>query len=133
MDLIESINDYKKSKLQLKEFFIGLEELRLKRTSTGYITTSFIVKESDLKLRITDLNHSLLEYRRLNNIYEVGDNVVYRNLPHERVFRVRCVGGDSIVIYELWDEFGAKTFSEFAPYLDIQHATDVEIKQGYRE
>lgn len=74
----------------------------------------------------------LLEYRRANNIYEVGDGVVYPHLSHERLFSVRYVGGDQIVVYELWDEMGAKTFTEFHPYSDIRHATDAEIKAGHR-
>ena len=75
---------------------------------------------------------ALLEYRRANNIYEVGDGVVYPHLSHERLFSVRYVGGDQIVVYELWDEMGAKTFTEFHPYSDIRHATDAEIKAGHR-
>lgn len=74
----------------------------------------------------------LLEYRRQHNIFEVGDKVVYRALPHERLFSVRFVGDDEIVVYELWDEMGAKTFTEKHPYSDINHATDEEIKAGKR-
>lgn len=73
-----------------------------------------------------------LEYRRQHNIFEVGDKVVYRALPHERLFSVRFVGDDEIVVYELWDEMGAKTFTEKHPYSDIDHATDAEIKAGKR-
>ena len=78
------------------------------------------------------LDKELLEYRRENNIFEVGDVVVYPHLSHERLFSVRYVGGDQIVVYELWDEMGAKTFTEFHPYSDIRHATDAEIKTGHR-
>ena len=78
------------------------------------------------------LNRELLEYRRQHNIFEVGDKVVYRALPHERLFSVRFVGDDEIVVYELWDEMGAKTFTEKHPYSDIDHATDAEIKAGKR-
>lgn len=78
------------------------------------------------------MEEALLEYRRANKIYEVGDFVVYRTLPHERLFSVRYINDNSIVIYELWDEMGAKTFSEFAPYSDIRHANDAEIEVGRR-
>ena len=78
------------------------------------------------------LNNQLLEYRRQHNIFEVGDKVVYRALPHERLFSVRYVGDDEIVVYELWDEMGAKTFTEKHPYSDIDHATNEEIKAGKR-
>lgn len=79
-----------------------------------------------------ELDRQLLEYRRANNIFEVGDKVVYRALPHERLFSVRFVGDDEIVVYELWDEMGAKTFTEKHPYSDIDHATDAEIEAGKR-
>ena len=78
------------------------------------------------------LKKALLEYRRQHNIFEVGDKVVYRNLPHERLFSVRYVGDDEIVVYELWDEMGAKTFTENYPYSDIDHANDAEIEAGKR-
>ena len=42
------------------------------------------------------------------------------------------VGDDEIVVYELWGEMGAKTFTEKHPYSDIDHATDAEIKAGKR-
>lgn len=77
-------------------------------------------------------NKANLEYRRQHNIFEVGDKVVYRNLPHERLFSVRYVGDDEIVVYELWDEMGAKTFTEKHPYSDIDHANDTEIEAGKR-
>lgn len=78
------------------------------------------------------LQVNLLEYRRQHNIFEVGDKVVYRNLPHERLFYVKAVLDGSIVLHECWDELGAKCFSEFEPYSDIQHANDAEIKAGKR-
>lgn len=64
--------------------------------------------------------------------FKVGDKVVYKTLPHKRLFSVRFVGGDEIVVYELWDEMGAKTFTEVYPYHDIRHATLEEIAAGYR-
>lgn len=79
-----------------------------------------------------DIAAVMLNYRRQHNIYEVGDKVVYRNLPHERLFSVRYVGDDEIVVYELWDEMGAKTFTENYPYSDIDHANDAEIEAGHR-
>ena len=81
---------------------------------------------------LNELRYELLQYRRANNIFEVGDKVVYRALPHERLFNVRFVGDDEIVVYELWDEMGAKTFTEKHPYSDIDHANDEEIKAGKR-
>lgn len=81
---------------------------------------------------LTEIKEELLKYRRQHNIFEVGDKVVYRALPHERLFSVRFVGDDEIVVYELWDEMGAKTFTEKHPYSDIDHATPEEIAAGKR-
>lgn len=82
--------------------------------------------------KFIQIDSELLEHRRQHNIYEAGDLVAYRTLPYERLFSVRYIGGDEIVIYELWDEMGAKTFTEMHPYSDIRHATDEEIKVGRR-
>lgn len=73
-----------------------------------------------------------LRYRRQHNIYERHDLVVFKELPFERLFSVRHVGGDSIVIHEIWDEAGARSFSEDKPYSDIRHATPEEIAAGHR-
>lgn len=107
MDLIEQLGGYEESKKFLSEIFNNKSPCKI-------------------------LNRELLEYRRQHNIFEVGDKVVYRALPHERLFSVRFVGDDEIVVYELWDEMGAKTFTEKHPYSDIDHATDAEIKAGKR-
>lgn len=64
--------------------------------------------------------------------FKIGDLVVYPKLPHNRLFKVYKVGGDSIVVHECWDELGAKAFTEFAPYSDIRHATPDEIVAGYK-
>ncbi|MBF7685989.1 hypothetical protein I2F17_09185 [Acinetobacter sp. B10A] len=64
--------------------------------------------------------------------FKRGDLVVYTDLPHERLFSVRYVSDDEIIVYELWDEMGAKTFTEFYPFSDIRHATPEEIKAGNR-
>lgn len=65
-------------------------------------------------------------------IYKVGDIVVYHNLPYRRVFCVKFVYPDSIVLHECWDEAGAKCFSEFAPFEDIRHATPEEVALGIK-
>lgn len=67
------------------------------------------------------------------NEFKRGDIVVYPDLPHERLFSVRYVSDDEMVVHELWDEMGAKTFTEFYPFPDIRHATPKEIEQGYRD
>ena len=112
MNLIEQLGGYEKAKEVYKNFKDDSSSLN---------------RQHALNVKI-----AMLEYRRQHNIFEVGDKVVYRALPHERLFSVRFVGDDEIVVYELWDEMGAKTFTENYPYSDIDHATDAEIKAGKR-
>lgn len=81
---------------------------------------------------VFDIRKALLDYRRKNNMYQVDDYVVYRTLPHARLFCVKSVFEDSIVIQECWDEAGAKCFSEFSPFDDIRHAEDREIEARQR-
>ena len=75
---------------------------------------------------------AMLEYRREHNIFEVGDKVVFHSLPYARLFYVKAVLDDSIIVRECWDEAGARCFSEFKPYLDIRHANPEEIAAGHR-
>lgn len=119
MNLIEQLGGYEKAK----------EILSRERNSENIDPVIYLNGNEILIDAICD---ALLEYRRQHNIYEVGDWVVYRNLPHERLFYVKAVLDGSIVLHECWDEVGAKCFSEFEPYSDIQHANDEEIKAGKR-
>lgn len=117
MDLIEQLGGYERAKAFLNAASYTMDELIMMQRSG---------------VRPQHVEKALLNYRRQHNIFEVGDKVVYRALPHERLFSVRFVGDDEIVVYELWDEMGAKTFTEKHPYSDIDHATDAEIKAGKR-
>ncbi|WP_262382444.1 hypothetical protein [Acinetobacter guerrae] len=65
-------------------------------------------------------------------MFKVGDLVVFKGLPYDRLFRVHKKGGDSIVLHECWDEAGAKCFCEDYPYSDIRLATTEEIAAGHR-
>lgn len=65
--------------------------------------------------------------------FKRGDLVVCSNDSTNRnLFSVRYVAADEIVIYEVLDEMGAKTFTEPYPYFDIRHATQKEIDAGRR-
>lgn len=114
MNLIEQLGGYEKSK----------RELELKEQNS--IFQCCIAVDAEM------IRDALLQYRREHGIYEVGDKVAYRNLPYTRLFYIKAVLDDSIVVRECWDEAGAKCFSEFEPYPDICHATDAEIKANKR-
>lgn len=123
MNLIEQLGGYEKAKEKRDDISHTLDN--------GELLGGGDAREG-LYERLESIDKALFEYRRQHNIFEVGDKVVYRALPHERLFSVRFVGDDEIVVYELWDEMGAKTFTEKHPYSDIDHATDEEIKAGKR-
>lgn len=65
-------------------------------------------------------------------MFKVNQKIVYHSLPHKRLFYVKAVLSDSIVVNECWNQAGAKSFSEFPPYADIRHATPQEIAAGHR-
>lgn len=123
--------------MNLIEEFGGYDQAKSERDKINYKLNNgdFVGGGSPkeyLYERLSLIEIDLLEYRRANNIFEVGDKVVYPNLSHKNLFSVRYVNNGEIVVYELWDEMGAKTFTEFYPFSDIRHATDEEIKAGYR-
>lgn len=67
-----------------------------------------------------------LEYRRVNNIFEVGDDIVLS-------------GGNCTLIYKLYERIGKYVYlkrpsgREYDFHIDeIRHATDAEIKAGKR-
>jgi len=106
----------------------GYEEAKMLRGTTS----NALLDMKTWTVHVDDIDLALLEHRRANNIFERHDLVVFKELPFERLFSVRYVGGDSIVIHEIWDEAGARSFSEDKPYCDIRHATDLEIQAGRR-
>lgn len=65
--------------------------------------------------------------------FKVGDKIVYHSLPYSRLFYVKAVLGESIVVSECWDKARVKYFSEFHPYVDIRTAKPSEIKSGFKE
>ena len=123
MSLIEQLGGYEKAKEKRDDISHTLDNSELLGGGDA---------REGLYERLESIDKALLEYRRQHNIFEVGDKVVYRALPHERLFSVRFVGDDEIVVYELWDEMGAKTFTEKHPYSDIDHAIPEEIAAGKR-
>lgn len=82
---------------------------------------------------IDALGAELLEYRRANNIFEVGDRVVWKCMDFENYlyevfdtedgihFDIELTGGKSIAHYVRGGTLDS-----------IRHATDEEIAAGYR-
>lgn len=153
MNLIEQLGGYEKA----NEVFLGNPE-----TSTHYNLNSLgghYAKEGVLKLNhrwqwfntidkqwywdfsesnhieIHDIKKALLEYRRQQNIYEVGDKVViesYRNtyISCDRPSQYSI--GDLMVIHNLDGNVISDDDYNFIDYRDVRHATPEEIKAGRR-
>lgn len=67
----------------------------------------------------------LLEYRRQNNIFEVGDKVVLISMSDNEVFEyTEYSKGLDLHFFESEHNYGHAKLS------DIRHATDEEIKAG---
>ena len=70
------------------------------------------------------LNNQLLEYRRANNIYEVGDKVVsIDKYSNDMIFTVAELTSKNV--------FTSMEFGEIA-YSFVRHAKEEEIKAGKR-
>ena len=80
------------------------------------------------------LRDALLEYRRANNIYEVGDDVVFCNFL--KGVSQKWLGETFKVIHVYEDEDVAAVSSSgvntHLTLYTIKHATDAEIKAGRR-
>ncbi len=136
MNLIEELGGYEKAKgVAEDDFFKGFTHVSLDGKRGINDDFSFIphLKEALKEMvRISDIKESLLEYRRANNIFEVGDKVVYLDEPILRcvteVKTIKCVGGKSVWAYS-GDRYDFATEVYFNQF---RHATDEEIKAGHR-
>ncbi|AYP68877.1 hypothetical protein [Acinetobacter phage vB_AbaM_IME285] len=71
------------------------------------------------------LKRALLEYRRQNEIYEIGDKVVYESeCKSNKVYEIESLGGD---MGDLTLVGGMKPWD-----FQVRHATDEEIEKGCR-
>ena len=112
MNLIEQLGGHEKAK----------RELQLKIDNS--------VLQCCMSVTADMIRDALLEHRRENNIFEVGDKVVYKGKA----------GLSGLFEIETLTKTGkpktvkAKRFGKFpCRYCEVQHATDKEIAQGYRD
>lgn len=117
MNFIESLGGYEKAKAKRRDINNTLDSCEFTCSGDAY---------DGLLDRLESIDKSLLDYRRKNNIFEVGDWVVKTN-PKIRYAHVRVVISTSI-------SGGAALDYQGFPYRYpcIRHATDEEIKAGHR-
>lgn len=79
------------------------------------------------------LNNQLLEYRRQHNIFEVGDEVVFKDSSHA-LDRCGLGSGEVLVIKDIdfYDYLIFECSSHGHGKKWFRHATDEEIKAGRR-
>ena len=95
----------------------------------GYGKAKQKYSERPFDLAWSDIGKALLEHRREKNIFEVGDKVVYKGKAGlSGLFEIETLtktGKPKTVKTKRFGNFPCR-------YCEVQHATDKEIKQGYR-
>ena len=96
----------------------------------GYGKAKQKYSERPFDLAWSDIGKALLEHRRENNIFEVGDKVVYKGKAGlSGLFEIETLtktGKPKTVKTKRFGNFPCR-------YCEVQHATDKEIAQGYRD
>ncbi|ENW00173.1 hypothetical protein F938_00817 [Acinetobacter bereziniae LMG 1003 = CIP 70.12] len=100
-----------------------------KDTLENYEATKHLAVFNITENRANDIQEALLKYRRENNIFEVGDYVVYKsNAGLEGLFQIETLtktGKPKTVKTKRFGNFPCR-------YCEVQHATPEEIKAGHR-
>lgn len=105
MNLIEELGGYENAK----------RELELKEQNSVFQCCTAVDAEM--------IRSALLQRRRENNIFEVGDLFVFNNGDNPEITKVQHVWGDAV-----WGGY----CGEIPKNTDIRHATPQEIKAGHR-
>ena len=111
MNLIEQLGGYEKAK----------RELQLKIDNS--------VLQCCMSVTADMIQDALLEYRQENNIFEVGDKVVFKKeygISNSSVIDIYKVSEN---MFQFQTIFGSTPVDTAL----IRHATDKEIAQGYRD
>lgn len=138
MDLIEQLGGYERAKRVEKNVYgTGSRLIRYPSKDFDYNDDGGNVCDVELiSFKANDLKKSLLEYRRANNIFEVGDKVVFSNkcaLNHS-IWQVIKNDGN-IVVAPICNHNGRVVVESNTPVqhpYSIQHTTDAEIAAGHR-
>lgn len=105
--MINSFNEYEKAKTELRIVRI--------QNSSNYSHD--------------DIEQSLLQYRRANNIFEVGDKVLRADMEQNAIFTIvdKSILNDKEIIFCSINDLTYCFYSSI-----LRHATDEEIKAGKR-
>ena len=96
----------------------------------GYEKAKQKYSERPFDLAWSDIGKALLKHRRAKNISEVGDKAVYKGKAGlSGLFEIETLtktGKPKTVKTKRFGNFPCR-------YCEVQHATDKEIAQGYRD
>ena len=96
----------------------------------GYEKAKQKYSERPFDLAWSDIGKALIEHRRENNIFDVGDKVVYKGKAGlSGLFEIETLtktGKPKTVKTKRFGNFPCR-------YCEVRHATDKEIAQGYRD
>ena len=111
--------------MNLIEQLGGYEEAKMLRGTTS----NALLDMKTWTVHVDDIDSALLEHRRANNIFEVGDDAVFREDSR--------IGGasDAIDLMSVQgiDAFGVRMTNGLCPWvIQIRHATPEEIQAGRR-
>ena len=116
--------------MNLIEQLGGYEEAKMLRGTTS----NALLDMKTWTVHVDDIDLALLEHRRANNIFEVGDDVVFCNFL--KGVSQKWLGETFKVIHVYEDEDVAAVSSSgvntHLTLYTIKHATDAEIKAGRR-
>ena len=127
MNLIEQLGGYERAKRIEKNIYgTGGRLIRYPSKDFDYNDDGGNVCDVELiSFKANDLKKSLLEHRRENNIYEVGDGVSHPIFSS--IFTI-----DKVQSYSVLATTNTGYHTSLKTEL-IRHATDKEIAQGYRD
>lgn len=81
---------------------------------------------------LSEIHGALLEYRRENNIFEVGDKVVeITSYPDTNVLEITVIK-DNYVVAEGGATNATYSTTKWSIGFYLRHATDAEIEAGHR-
>ena len=121
MNLIEQLGGYEKA----KNIFISNEDgYNFYSIYYEYYSDNHTYEDS---INIVNIEEKLLEYRRDNNIFEVGDIVAEPNLTYPYLYKIYEISGLLIKVENLTNNRKSISFGS-----DIRHATEEELKAGHR-
>lgn len=126
MSLIEQLGGYEKARpyLILSDSHVGYTHVYLHGNGLYCFldeNVDYIIP--DRAINIKEARKALLQYRRENNIFEIGDKVKHDMSAPGEIFTIMDFNGFDFLLND-----GDWIFIDY-----LEHCTDAEIAQGFRD